>query len=75
MPNLIICRAIIASAIASLFFVFFSQQLYAADLNIEVLDATGSPIENAVVYAEPDNKSSIPAANAIIEQRGKQFNP
>ena len=75
MPNPFTSIAISFNAIASLFLVFFSQQIQAADLNIDVLDTTGSPIENAVVYAEPDNKSSIPAANAIIEQRGKQFNP
>lgn len=70
MPNLFI-----PSAIASIFFVIFSQQIKAADLTVDVLDSTGSPIENAVVYAEPDNKPNIPAANAIVEQRGKQFNP
>ena len=75
MPNPFTSIAISFNAIASLFLLFFSQQIQAADLNIDVLDTTGSPIENAVVYAEPDNKSSIPAANAIIEQRGKQFNP
>ena len=68
-------NSLLSSAISTIFLVVFSQQIQAADLNIDVLDSTGSPIENAVVYAEPDNKSSIPAANAIIEQRGKQFNP
>ena len=68
-------NSLLCSAISTIFLVVFSQQIQAADLNIDVLDSTGSPIENAVVYAEPDNKSSIPAANAIIEQRGKQFNP
>lgn len=54
---------------------FLSQQSQASDLTIDVLDTTGSPIENAVVYAEPDNKIATSPANAIIEQRGKQFNP
>jgi len=53
----------------------FSLQSQAADLTIEVLDSTGSPIENAVVYAEPENKVAMPVASAIVEQRGKQFNP
>lgn len=70
MPNPFVCRVI-----ASIFLLIFSQQIQAVELTIDVLDSTGSPIENAVVYAEPENKSSIPAANAIIEQRGKQFNP
>ena len=54
---------------------FFSAQSYAAGLTIDVLDAAGVPIENAVVYAEPESKVSLPTAAAIIEQRGKQFNP
>lgn len=53
----------------------FSLQSQAADLTIEVVDSTGSPIENAVVYAEPENKVAMPVASAIVEQRGKQFNP
>lgn len=35
----------------------------------------GLPVENAVVYAEPDDPVAMPQASAIIEQRGKQFNP
>lgn len=53
----------------------FSLQVQSADLTIDVLDTTGSPIENAVVYAEPETKAAASPANAIIEQRGKQFNP
>lgn len=53
----------------------FSTQTYAAELSVEVIDASGAPIENAVVYAEPENKGSPSIAPAIIEQRGKQFNP
>ncbi|MES2546849.1 MAG: methylamine utilization protein [Pseudomonadota bacterium] len=52
-----------------------SLPLQAADLTIDVVDTTGSPIENAVVYAEPENKAAMPPASAIVEQRGKQFNP
>lgn len=53
----------------------FTLKTHAADLIVNVLDAKGGPIENAVVFAESENKTSIPQANAIIEQRGKQFNP
>lgn len=49
--------------------------LHAAELTINVLDSSGAAIENAVVYAEADNKKNIAPAPAIIEQRGKQFNP
>lgn len=70
MPNLLNLRIV-----ASYVLIFISQQLYAADLSVSVLDTTGSPIENAVVYAESDNKTVTSPASAIIEQRGKQFNP
>jgi plastocyanin len=50
-------------------------QVQAGQLNVEVLDAAGVPIENAVVYATPDINISLPIAPAMIEQRGKQFNP
>ncbi len=52
-----------------------SLRVQAADLTVDVLDTTGSPIENAVVYLEPENKAAMQQATAIIEQRGKQFNP
>lgn len=53
----------------------FTAQSYAAELSVEVLDATGAPIENAVVSVEPENKTTLPVAQAMIEQRSKQFNP
>jgi plastocyanin len=53
----------------------FSVLTYAGELTVDVLDTAGAPIENAVVYAEPENKGSPPVAPAMIEQRGKQFNP
>lgn len=54
---------------------FGYTQPYAAELNIDVLDSSGNAIENAVVYAEPEIKKSLPLTPAMIEQRGKQFNP
>ncbi len=48
---------------------------YAGELSVDVLDTVGTPIENAVVYAEPESKVSTVKATAIIDQRGKQFNP
>lgn len=62
--------------IATITYYFFSYtNLQAAELTVSVLDSSGSAIENAVVYAEPEIKKSLPPAPAIIEQRGKQFNP
>ena len=58
-----------------LFFGVFSCQVQAAELTIDVADVSGAPIENAVVYVEPENKVTLPLATAIVEQRGKQFNP
>ncbi len=60
---------------SSVFLIGFITQVNAAELTVEVLDTAGSPIENAVVYAEPENKSSTPEVPAVIEQRGKEFNP
>jgi plastocyanin len=53
----------------------FSSQIYAGELAVDVVDVAGAPIENAVVYAEPENKVTVAEAPAVIEQRGKQFNP
>ena len=47
----------------------------AAELSLDVLDVAGAPIENAVVYAEPEIKTPPSEATAMIEQRGRQFNP
>lgn len=58
-----------------LLFAFSYTYLHAAELTVNVTDSSGSAIENAVVYAEPEIKKSLPPAPAIIEQRGKQFNP
>lgn len=53
----------------------FATQVHAGELILDVLDATGAPIDNAVVYAEPETKVSLGEATAMIEQRGRQFNP
>ena len=53
----------------------FTAQIQAGELTVDVFDATGAPIENAVVYAESEVKGSSTIAAAMIEQRGKQFNP
>lgn len=53
----------------------FSGRLQAGEISVDVLDSAGAPIENAVVYAEPENKVALTTAPAVIEQRGKQFNP
>jgi plastocyanin len=61
--------------ICSILLSAFTVPTYAGELTVNVLDTAGAPIENAVVYAEPENISPLPIAPAIIEQRGKQFNP
>lgn len=61
--------------ILMLFFTAFAPLTQASDLTVEVLDTNGNALENAVVYAEPENKPSVTQAAAVIEQRGKQFNP
>lgn len=61
--------------IVSIFLGMANTQLHAGELSVDVTDSTGAPIENAVVYAEPETKTSSPTAPAVIDQRGKQFNP
>ena len=51
------------------------MQTHAGELTVDVIDAAGVPIENAAVYVEPEGKSLLSIAPAVIEQRGKQFNP
>lgn len=52
-----------------------SLNVWANELTVNVVDAKGAALENAVVYAEPDAKSAAPRSPAIIEQRGRKFNP
>ena len=62
----IICNVLLAG---------FATQTQAGQLSVEVFDTSGAAIENAVVYVEPEIKGALLIAPAIIEQRGKQFNP
>lgn len=52
-----------------------SHHARANDVIVNVVDDKGVAVANAVVYAEPDTKSSMPRSTAIIEQRGRKFNP
>ncbi len=61
--------------IPAIVFSLISLHIQAAELTVDVIDAAGLPVENAVVYAEADNPVAKPQATAMIEQRGKQFNP
>ena len=63
------------SSICIVLFSIFVSQVHAAELTVDVLDATGAPIENVVVCAEPEIKVPPSEATAMIEQRGRQFNP
>ncbi|MCB5207848.1 methylamine utilization protein [Methylovorus mays] len=49
---------------------------WAADLTITVTDAAGTPLPDAVVWAEPSGKATLPApGTAAIEQKNRQFLP
>ena len=49
---------------------------YAGQLSVLVTSQADVPLENAVVYAEPVNKISMPAPDAAaIEQKNKKFLP
>jgi len=49
---------------------------HAGELNVTVIDTTGTPITNAVVYAEPVGKPAPKPTNlGVIEQKNKTFIP
>jgi plastocyanin len=53
-----------------------SWQTQAAELTVQVLDQTGNPLSNAVVYLESSVKSSEKSpSEASIDQKNKQFSP
>lgn len=49
----------------------------AASLSVDVTDAAGAPLADAVVFAEPASGQAAPKSNhgAEIEQRKRRFNP
>jgi plastocyanin len=49
----------------------------AATLTVQVLDVTGAPVPNAVVYAEPTGGQTVPKSlkQAEVEQRNIKFFP
>jgi plastocyanin len=55
---------------------FFSYSIWGADLSVTVTDAAGVPLPDAVVWAEPAGKVTLPAPDtAAIEQKNRQFLP
>jgi plastocyanin len=52
-----------------------SSTAWANDILVKVVDTSGAVVQNAVVYAEAKTKSSSLKSPAIIEQRGRKFNP
>jgi len=48
-----------------------------AAVTVQVLDATGAPVPNAVVYAEPTGGQTVPKSlkQAEVEQRDIKFSP
>jgi len=55
---------------------FGINQLYAADITVEVQDSKGAKLANAVVFVENAKTAGLPVATGYeIEQKSKQFNP
>src|SRR3954471_16679946 len=50
------------------------DQSFAGSLSVVVKDASGTPVSDAVVYAESGNTAPV-SKQAIIDQRDKQFVP
>ena len=53
-----------------------SCRIWAADLTVSVTDSAGTPLPDAVVWAESTSKMPLPPPNtAAIEQKNRQFLP
>lgn len=50
-------------------------EVYANTLEVQVLNQEGKPLENAVVYLLPSQKTNNQPAAAKIEQQGRKFIP
>lgn len=58
-------------------FLTYSLTALSAEIQIQVNDSAGKPVENAVVYAESPSTKTAPAntSNASIAQKNKKFIP
>jgi plastocyanin len=73
MPSSLLHRSL---SLLPLAFMLFSYGTWAANLTIMVTDTTGAPLPDAVVWAEPVGKVSLPTPDtAAIEQKNRQFLP
>ena len=63
--------------IASLAFgLLINNEVWAGDVSVTVADSAGTPVENAVVYAEAVDKPTVlPVKPAMIEQKNRTFIP
>ncbi|KAF0843192.1 hypothetical protein FNL37_0610 [Methylovorus glucosotrophus] len=57
-------------------FLLVAYSTWAAELTITVTDASGTPLPDAVVWAEPNTKLALPVpGTAAVEQKNRQFLP
>lgn len=65
-------RTALASAL-----LFAAAACHAASVTVDVLDASGKPLSDAAVYAEPESGAPSPksARTVEIEQKGRRFIP
>ncbi len=69
------CASILLVLSAAFITQSFADESTNLTLSVLVQDTANSPLDNAVVYAEPTVKPTSAVATALIEQRGRQFNP
>jgi plastocyanin len=63
------------SAIGATLAIAFAASLHAATLELTVTDARGAPLEDAVAYATPRERSPAAPKPAAVAQKDKQFVP
>jgi len=70
-------RRFALTAIAAIAGLLLASAGHAASVAVEVLDSSGQPLADAVVYAEPVNGHAMPKPGKTIdiEQKGRKFIP
>jgi len=68
-------QTVVAGSTMLLTLSIISSTAWANDVLVKVVDTSGAVVQNAVVYAEAKTKLSGLKSPAIIEQRGRKFNP
>lgn len=71
------CAVTVGSGAGCLLGLLMSAPAWAIELNVQVLSASGEPLQDMVVYAEPLDGQQLPVTDRVISigQKGKSFAP